>query len=1309
MAEAGRFYRLSIMVDLQDRMRSAMEKVSSTTEKFEQKLRNTSRAAQLLDRQKVSPVIEGRDKLTSKLNMVTTSLRSFAAKTWTVTLRAKDEVSKVTNKIGGAMASPLGMLGMGAATMGAGALLVGSMNKAMDFEAQLSSIKALTGATANEMDRVQALALKLGAETKYSALEAAQGFEELLKAGLSVEQVENGGALAALNLATAGGLGLAEAAEIMSTAMNAFRADGMSAAQAADILAGTANASATGVSELKYSLAAVSAVASGVGMSFRDVNAALGLFANDGLKGSDAGTSLKSMLMNLIPDTKKTTEEFARLGLMTDQGTSAFFNQEGHLKSLAEISDLLQKSMAGMTDEQRLLSMQTMFGSDAIRAANILYKQGADGVRKFNDEMSKVTSLDVAKEKMNNARGAIEQLKGAFETLQIRALFPFRSVVARIANGLSDSIGGATDQIVARAESLAAQLGGFIDELASDEKFQAMEWGDKIVYVLDRMIDAVDKWSSGSGGEQMGKVFTKLAEIGMRAWLTALGGMMKGSLNSLLNGNITGAVGLAMGANFLGAGSLIKGGYGLAKSAFGSGSAASGAASGATGGMMGAPKAMGGGLFSNVSAQGKNLMGGAMRFVNTPLGGMLSKAVVPVGMALDAYGVSKADNKVQAAGGMAGRWAGAWAGGKAGAAGGAALGTMIAPGAGTAVGGVLGGIGGSIAGFFAGGKIGEYLGELASKLDFTAIKTKILAAKDEMITAASSWFDALPEKIGYAVGYSITWLSELPSKGSAYFGQLVDEAEAFVSDLPGRLAVWWEQTVNDVVTYFFSLPGLAETAWQSMWQSVDSWASNTYNSVVNWFSNIPNVIGQAFDDAIAIVKEKSSGILGKFNVGFASGSAAAQPKAYANGGIVDQPHFGVVGEAGAEAIIPLTNRSRGMELWLQAGKMLGVGMHAFGGIFGKRTGVFGSRNRQDAALLGTAASGSIAAESVAQNNDFGLGDGFKAIRETYERAQQILSFKGKSMMLGTENALRELSMIPTTGENAFKFVGKKMLKSGPLAVVGGAANVLGADDKTSALAGGMGGAAAGLAGAEMGAIIGTAIAPGIGTILGVIIGGLAGTIAGNWGGEQLAAMLPQDIHEKINAGLAAITEPIESGFSSAKELVVAWVEKLVQSGQNLFNVLVDGINSGIEKVQSIASSIWGKISGFFGSSSSSSMPAHAEGGIFSSPHIALFAEDGAESVIPLGASRRSRALEIWEQTGNVLGVKQYAEGGMTASVAISPLSANAPAMSSKGSGDLNIGNIDVTVVNDTDEEALALRIGRMILAAINRTAENSAG
>ncbi|MGQ7101892.1 phage tail tape measure protein [Escherichia sp. SP-MK] len=125
-------------------------------------------------------------------------------------------------------------------------------------------------------------------------MEAGQGIEELIKAGVSLTDIINGGLEGALNLATAGELELGDAAEIASTALNAFKDDNLSVAQAADLLAGAANASATSVGEMKFGLSMVSAVAAGVGLSFKDTTTALALFAQNGLKGSDAGTSLKT-------------------------------------------------------------------------------------------------------------------------------------------------------------------------------------------------------------------------------------------------------------------------------------------------------------------------------------------------------------------------------------------------------------------------------------------------------------------------------------------------------------------------------------------------------------------------------------------------------------------------------------------------------------------------------------------------------------------------------------------------------------------------------------------------------------------------------------------------------------------------------------------------------------------------------------------------------------------------------------------------------------------------------------------------------
>ena len=147
-----------------------------------------------------------------------------------------------------------------------------SVDAASNFDQSMANIRAITGATGSEMQAMSKLALQLGADTTFSATESAEAMLELLKAGLSVEQVMGGGLKGALDLAAAGGIELSDAAIVASTALNAFRKDGLSVSDAADILAGAANASAASVSSLQLGLSQVSAIASGVGLSFADTS-----------------------------------------------------------------------------------------------------------------------------------------------------------------------------------------------------------------------------------------------------------------------------------------------------------------------------------------------------------------------------------------------------------------------------------------------------------------------------------------------------------------------------------------------------------------------------------------------------------------------------------------------------------------------------------------------------------------------------------------------------------------------------------------------------------------------------------------------------------------------------------------------------------------------------------------------------------------------------------------------------------------------------------------------------------------------------
>lgn len=435
-------------------------------------------------------------------------------------------------------------VGAGVTAVGAGiaAGLGVAVNKAAEFEqgmANAFSVMAPEEVT-EFRDELEKLAVTMGASTKYSATEAAQGIEELIKAGVSVQDVLSGGLDGALSLATAGELELADAAEIASTALNAFKADAISVNDAADILAGAANASATSVSELKFSLSAVSSVASGVGLSFEDTTTALAVFAQNGLKGSDAGTSLKTMLMRLTPTTTDAYETFNELGLITFQtadaleyltkngvkpastatkdvvdammtysaeqagvkvGTdkankafremafdvgalsSAFYDANGDLKSMADISDILQDALSGLTSEQRLVALNTMFGSDAIRGANILFKEGAEGVNSMAEAMGKISAADVAAQKLNTFKGAMEELGGSLETAQISlgtALLPALDMMAKLVQGMVDgfnalspsvqsfiAIAGAITAVLALIIGPLTLLVGFLPQIAA--------------------------------------------------------------------------------------------------------------------------------------------------------------------------------------------------------------------------------------------------------------------------------------------------------------------------------------------------------------------------------------------------------------------------------------------------------------------------------------------------------------------------------------------------------------------------------------------------------------------------------------------------------------------------------------------------------------------------------------------------------------------------------------------------------------------------------------------------------------------------
>lgn len=370
--------------------------------------------------------IHAKDSATDTILKVKSELSGIMGKTYTAILNVKtntnpmNSIGNTLNEFTNGMLMPTSMQMAGAAGIGYG--VYDTIKTSMDFDAQLSAIKSLTpkegldGMSRDDvMVQVRARAKELGQATAFGNKEVAQGMTELIKAGISLKDVLGDASEAALNLATAGDLALPEAAEIMSTAMNTFGVK--DATHAANILAGAANASATSVHEMKYSLSAVGIVAKKAGMDFDEVNTALALMASRGLKGSDAGTSLKSMLQQIEPATKPAVAAFERLGLLKD-GKNQFYNEKGQLRSLGEIADILHESTQGLTEQELNSLYKDAFGSDGIRAAQVLGEFTSKSVKDMYDEMTKVTAKEQSETMLDNLKGDIEQLGGAWENFQ---------------------------------------------------------------------------------------------------------------------------------------------------------------------------------------------------------------------------------------------------------------------------------------------------------------------------------------------------------------------------------------------------------------------------------------------------------------------------------------------------------------------------------------------------------------------------------------------------------------------------------------------------------------------------------------------------------------------------------------------------------------------------------------------------------------------------------------------------------------------------------------------------------------------------
>lgn len=349
--------------------------------------------------------------------------------------------------------------GIAAAGVAATALGVAAVRMAADFDASMSTVQANTGASADEMNQLRQAAIDAGADTVYSATESADAINELGKAGLSTSDILSGGLSGALNLAASDGMAVGDAAELMATTLKQFNLTGAQSSQVADALAAGAGKAVGSAHDLGLALNQAGMVSHSFGISMQETTGTLAAFANSGMIGSDAGTSLKTMLISLAnPSTKAAN-------LMKELGINAY-DAQGNFIGLSGLAGVLKDKLSGLSQEQRNQALATIFGTDAIRAANVLYEQGAEGIDDWTKAVSESGfAAEQAAAKNNNLKGDLENLSGSFESLMISlgegGQGPLRSLVQTL-DTLVDAFGQLPAPVQQGIVLMTALVGGSV-------------------------------------------------------------------------------------------------------------------------------------------------------------------------------------------------------------------------------------------------------------------------------------------------------------------------------------------------------------------------------------------------------------------------------------------------------------------------------------------------------------------------------------------------------------------------------------------------------------------------------------------------------------------------------------------------------------------------------------------------------------------------------------------------------------------------------------------------------------------------------
>lgn len=284
---------------------------------------------------------------------------------------------------------------------------------ASDFDSAMSGVKAISGATGEEFDALRAKAIELGGETAFSANEVAEAMTEMAKAGWDSQQILDGMG-GVLDAAAASGENLGTVSTIVADAITGFGMEAKESTRVADLLTQAANSGTIGINDLGESFKYIAPVAGSMGLSIEDVTTALSAMSMSGIKGSQAGTSLRGVLTRMVKPTDQVAAAMDELGIVLT-------NSDGTFKSLDQILSEMRGSFSGLTDEQKTYYAATLAGQEGMSGLLSLLNMSQEEYDEIAASMDNASGVakETAEVMRDNLSADVEGLMGSLESLAI--------------------------------------------------------------------------------------------------------------------------------------------------------------------------------------------------------------------------------------------------------------------------------------------------------------------------------------------------------------------------------------------------------------------------------------------------------------------------------------------------------------------------------------------------------------------------------------------------------------------------------------------------------------------------------------------------------------------------------------------------------------------------------------------------------------------------------------------------------------------------------------------------------------------------